>query len=271
VPNRHGSSDSYRYGFNGKENDNEIKGEGNSLNYTFRMHDPRIGRFLSIDPLFKDYPYNSPYAFSENRVIDGIDLEGLEFYSIGSPTNFNPQHMNDEKAGREKAGVVSAAMVGAVFAGIELGAAYGTYTTWFGTTSFSAYLTTGTGATIFASLESQYTLSGIFQSSLGARSVNSSTNFFGQVASKNFEFDQVNYFQPFAAFIFNNGVIENSMESGIFYGVRPDGTLGFKMNDYNEFSESFGGNLFGNFLSKKLGTITEPIYDFSKVFKPRRP
>jgi RHS repeat-associated protein len=79
VPNRHGSSDSYRYGFQGQEMDNEIKGEGNSVNYEFRMHDPRIGRFLSLDPLSPQYPHNSPYAFAENRVIDGIELEGLEF------------------------------------------------------------------------------------------------------------------------------------------------------------------------------------------------
>jgi hypothetical protein len=49
------------------------------LNYTFRMHDPRIGRFFAVDPLSDKYPHNSPYAFSENRVIDGIELEGLEF------------------------------------------------------------------------------------------------------------------------------------------------------------------------------------------------
>ena len=84
VPNRHGSSNSYRYGFQGQEKDDEIKGEGNSLNYTFRMHDPRVGRFLSLDPLAPQYPHNSPYAFSENRVIDGIELEGLEtrYYTI---------------------------------------------------------------------------------------------------------------------------------------------------------------------------------------------
>ncbi|MDK2772438.1 MAG: hypothetical protein KYX68_09460 [Flavobacterium sp.] len=76
----HDPSQDYRYGFQGQEMDNEIKGRGNSINYTFRMHDPRVGRFLSIDPLFKDYPWNSSYAFSENRVIDGIDLEGREFY-----------------------------------------------------------------------------------------------------------------------------------------------------------------------------------------------
>ena len=42
------------------------------------MHDPRVGRFFAVDPLFKKFPHNSPYAFSENRVIDGIELEGLE-------------------------------------------------------------------------------------------------------------------------------------------------------------------------------------------------
>lgn len=84
IPNRHGSSNSYRYGFQGQEKDDELNGEGNSLNYTFRMHDPRVGRFLSLDPLSPSYPWNSPYAFSENRVIDGIELEGLEtvHYSI---------------------------------------------------------------------------------------------------------------------------------------------------------------------------------------------
>jgi hypothetical protein len=42
------------------------------------MHDPRVGRFFAIDPLFRKYPHNSPYAFSENRVIDAIEFEGLE-------------------------------------------------------------------------------------------------------------------------------------------------------------------------------------------------
>ncbi|WP_348822509.1 RHS repeat-associated core domain-containing protein [Flavobacterium aestuarii] len=82
VPNRHADSYTYRYGFQGQEMDNELKGEGNSLNYTFRMHDPRIGRFFAIDPLFKDYPHNSPYAFSENRIMDAVELEGREAFFI---------------------------------------------------------------------------------------------------------------------------------------------------------------------------------------------
>jgi RHS repeat-associated protein len=81
LPNRHESTNEYRFGFQGQEKDNEIKGEGNSLNYTFRMHDPRVGRFFAVDPLAGKYPYNSPYAFSENRVIDGVELEGLEYVS----------------------------------------------------------------------------------------------------------------------------------------------------------------------------------------------
>ncbi|MCF8218612.1 MAG: hypothetical protein K9J21_06490 [Bacteroidales bacterium] len=76
------SSGDYRFGFQGQEMDNEIKGTGNSINFKYRMHDPRIGRFFAVDPLAKKYPYNSPYAFSENDVIRAIELEGLEKYII---------------------------------------------------------------------------------------------------------------------------------------------------------------------------------------------
>ncbi|WP_255362844.1 RHS repeat domain-containing protein [Tenacibaculum sp. MAR_2009_124] len=62
VPNRHGQADSYRYGFQGQEKDDEIKGEGNSVNYKFRMHDPRVGRFFAVDPLMSKYPHYSPYS-----------------------------------------------------------------------------------------------------------------------------------------------------------------------------------------------------------------
>jgi len=68
----------YRYGFQGQEEDDEIKGDGNSVNYKYRMHDPRIGRFFAVDPLTSKYPHYSPYSFSGNRVIDMIELEGLE-------------------------------------------------------------------------------------------------------------------------------------------------------------------------------------------------
>ena len=78
LPNRNGADVSYRFGFQEQERDDELKGPGNSVNYKYRMHDPRIGRFFAVDPLADKYPYNSTYAFSENKVIDAVELEGLE-------------------------------------------------------------------------------------------------------------------------------------------------------------------------------------------------
>ena len=73
-------SSDYRYGFQGQEMDDEIKGNGNSVNYKYRMHDPRLGRFLAMDAdsMIRKYPYYSPYAFSGNRVIDKVEIEGLQ-------------------------------------------------------------------------------------------------------------------------------------------------------------------------------------------------
>ena len=47
--------------------------------FEYRMHDTRIGRFWSVDPLAGKFPWNSTYAFAENRVVDGRELEGLEW------------------------------------------------------------------------------------------------------------------------------------------------------------------------------------------------
>lgn len=46
----------YRYGFNGKEGDDEIKGDDNQQDYGMRIYDPRVARFLSVDPKFTKYP-----------------------------------------------------------------------------------------------------------------------------------------------------------------------------------------------------------------------
>ena len=76
------SRTSVKVGLQGQLQDDEVKGEGNSVNYTYRMHDPRLGRFFAVDPLASKYPWNSPYAFSENRLLDALELEGLESYQI---------------------------------------------------------------------------------------------------------------------------------------------------------------------------------------------
>jgi len=82
-------SGGYRYGFNGKENDNEVKGEGNQQDYGMRIYDGRIGKFLSVDPLTKAYPELTPYQFTENSPIQAIDLDGLEKYVVTNWYNNN--------------------------------------------------------------------------------------------------------------------------------------------------------------------------------------
>jgi RHS repeat-associated protein len=90
MPGRgYSAQTSYRFGFNGKENDNEVKGEGNQQNYGMRVYDPRIGKFLSVDPLTYEYPQLTPYQFASNTPICAIDLDGAESmfgWSIGLPT-----------------------------------------------------------------------------------------------------------------------------------------------------------------------------------------
>jgi RHS repeat-associated protein len=82
-----GTTGNYRYGFNGKEQDPEVEGTGNIYDYGFRIYDPRIGRFLSLDPLFKGYPYYTPYQFAGNMPIWAIDLDGLEEMKANSVAN----------------------------------------------------------------------------------------------------------------------------------------------------------------------------------------
>jgi len=74
----------YRYGFNGKENDNEVKDAGNSIHFEFREYDPRLGKFTSIDPIANNYPWQSPYAFAANSPISLVDVLGM---GPGDPRN----------------------------------------------------------------------------------------------------------------------------------------------------------------------------------------
>ena len=64
----------HSYGFNGMEKQNEhISG-----NYDFgaRILDTRLGRWLSVDPLGKDFPMLSPYSYSANNPIFFVDPDG---------------------------------------------------------------------------------------------------------------------------------------------------------------------------------------------------
>jgi RHS repeat-associated protein len=65
-----------QYKFQGQEHQDELDLGWDS--FKWRNHQPDIGRFFNVDPLAEKYVYNSPYAFSENRVVNSIELEGLE-------------------------------------------------------------------------------------------------------------------------------------------------------------------------------------------------
>ena len=72
-------NDLYRYGFNGKEKDDEGMGGGlSTYDYGFRIYNPALGRFLSVDPLTGSYPWYTPYQFAGNKPIWCVDLDGLE-------------------------------------------------------------------------------------------------------------------------------------------------------------------------------------------------
>ena len=66
----------YRFGFNGKEHDDEVKGSGNSIDFGQRIYDSRIGRFLSTDLYSSIFSYQSPYNFAGNSPIAYIDYNG---------------------------------------------------------------------------------------------------------------------------------------------------------------------------------------------------
>lgn len=77
------------YSFNGMEKDDEVKGEGNSYTTFFRQNDPRIGRWLSIDP--KANAIETPYSSMSNSPLYAVDPFGdtVKFASGKSEKLYN--------------------------------------------------------------------------------------------------------------------------------------------------------------------------------------
>ena len=74
--NRGFTFSNYRYGYQGSEKDNEIKGDGNSYSTEYRILDTRIARWLSIDPELRGHAWLSPYASMNNNPIWLNDIRG---------------------------------------------------------------------------------------------------------------------------------------------------------------------------------------------------
>lgn len=81
MPGRNFTSSLYRYGFNGEELDPEgLGGGGSTYDYGFRIYNPNLGRFLSVDPLSPNFPWYTPYQFSGNLPTRFTDLDGKETF-----------------------------------------------------------------------------------------------------------------------------------------------------------------------------------------------
>jgi RHS repeat-associated protein len=95
----------YRYGFNGKEKDDEVKGAGNSLDFGARIYDPRLGRWMSVDPLASRYAYISPYNGFANNPIIYVDHSGKDnvIYLVYLPDKKTTLKKADVEAIRDQA------------------------------------------------------------------------------------------------------------------------------------------------------------------------
>uniref|UniRef100_UPI0035CAD5B6 RHS repeat-associated core domain-containing protein n=1 Tax=uncultured Nostoc sp. TaxID=340711 RepID=UPI0035CAD5B6 len=89
------------YAFNGKELDQDLGKD--DYDYGMRIHDARLGRFLSVDPLTKGYPWLTPFQYASNNPIQNIDIEGLEggeaniYNKPGVRPKFTPQQAEEMK------------------------------------------------------------------------------------------------------------------------------------------------------------------------------
>lgn len=95
LDGRHGNETAYKYGYQGSEKDDELKGSGNSYTTHYRMLDPRIGRWFSTDPVFQ--PWQSPYTSMDNNPILNNDRLGNVANDKGRRYN------NPDKAARKYA------------------------------------------------------------------------------------------------------------------------------------------------------------------------
>ncbi|HRG29363.1 MAG TPA: RHS repeat-associated core domain-containing protein, partial [Chitinophagales bacterium] len=68
----------YRFGFNGKENSDEIYGDAHAIDFGARIYINRLGRWMSVDPLKEKYPSSSTYLAFGNNPLLFVDSEGKD-------------------------------------------------------------------------------------------------------------------------------------------------------------------------------------------------
>ena len=74
-PGRSWNSGDYRFGYTGHEKENDLA-EG-VYTTEYRLLDTRLGRWLSVDPLFTEYPDMSSYNYCGGNPMVSVDPSGL--------------------------------------------------------------------------------------------------------------------------------------------------------------------------------------------------
>ena len=86
--NLDGSNGNYRYGYNGKEEDNEIKtnngDNGKSLDYGARRYDPRKARCDAVEASISSYPSLSPFILTADNPIVYKEIDGKDFQIVSA-------------------------------------------------------------------------------------------------------------------------------------------------------------------------------------------
>lgn len=76
MPGRKMGVASYTYGFQGMECDDDWADDGNEYTTAFRQYDPRVGRWMSVEPLSREFPMYSTYANNFNNPVNYFDNNG---------------------------------------------------------------------------------------------------------------------------------------------------------------------------------------------------
>lgn len=150
----------YRYGFQGQETDDEVKGEGNSYSWTQRAYDPRIARWTSVDGRDDMYPYLSPYVFTGNNPIAAYEING-DFFNfiaagigavvggvIGAAVEYGTQIYDNVKAGKSWGDALTDVDVRKIGASAAEGAITGTMAGFTGGASLVVTTAAGVGTSI---------------------------------------------------------------------------------------------------------------------------
>ena len=77
MPGRSYNAHTLRHGFTGHEKESDLA-EG-IYTTEYRLYDARVGRWLSVDPLFEKYVGMSPYNYCAGNPVKLVDVDGRDY------------------------------------------------------------------------------------------------------------------------------------------------------------------------------------------------